>query len=142
MGEKRPNTKKPTIIPGEWRAELLGAGSVHLGGTVNLTPTPHAIEFSWVSLPASAHGPNNIVLPAVVVLMAPAEVVVQEHPGSIMQNGLMTMIDLSVTRLLFSDLLPKIENGLVRTIRFTVKDRSDQNWPISTWSVMLKLADR
>jgi hypothetical protein len=95
-----------------------------------------------MTLPAAAHGPNKIVLPAVVVLMVPAEAVSHEHPGSIMQNGLMTMIDLVVTRPLFSDLLPKIENGKVKVIRFTVQDGGDQKWPISSWGVTLKLSDR
>jgi xanthine/uracil permease len=99
MAEKCGNTKKSKVIPGEWHAELLGAGSVHLGGATNLSASSHAIEFSWVTLPAAAHGPNKIVLAAVVVLMVPAEVVSHEHPGSIMQNGLMTMSDLFVTRI-------------------------------------------
>jgi hypothetical protein len=142
MAEKRGNTKKPKVIPGEWQAELLGAGSVHLGGATNLSPSSHAIEFSWVTLPAAAHGPNKIVLPAVVVLMAPAEVVVHEQPGSMMQSGLMTMIDLFITRALFSDLLPKIESGKMKIIRFTVQDGNDQKWPISSWGVTLKLSDR
>lgn len=142
MAEKRPNTKKPKVIPGEWQAELLGAASAHLGGATNQSPSPHAIEFSWMTLPAVAHGPNKIALPAVVVLMPPAEPVVIEQPGSIMQNGLMTMIDLFITRALFSDLLPQIESGKVKIIRFTVQDGNDQKWPISSWGVTLKFSDR
>ena len=95
-----------------------------------------------MTLPAVAHGPNKIVLPAVVVLMPPAEPVSYEHPGSIMQNGLMTMIDLFITRPLFSDLLPQIESGKVKVIRFTVLDGGDQKWSISSWDVAVKLSDR
>jgi len=142
MTGKRAEMHKPKIIPGDWQAELLAAGSVHLGGVVNQSPAPHAIEFSWISFPALAHGPNKVGLPAVVVLMAPAETVVHEHPGAIMQNGLMTMIDLFVTRLLFSDLLPQIECGRLSAIRFRVEEGSDKKWPISYWGVALKPSNR
>lgn len=81
MTERYSDRKKPKIVPGDWRAELLGPGSVHLGGAINLSPSPHAIEFSWVTFPALAHGPNKVGLPAVIVLIVPAEVVAQDHPG-------------------------------------------------------------
>lgn len=142
MAEKRAEINRPKIIPGDWHAELLAAGSVHLGGAVNQSPAPHAIEFSWISFPALAHGPNKVGLPAVVVLMAPAETVVHEHPGAIMRNGLMTMIDLFVTRPPFSDLLPQIECGRLNVIRFKVEEGSDQKWPISYWGATLKPANR
>jgi hypothetical protein len=41
MAEKRGDTNKPKIIPGDWQAELLGAGSVHLGGATNQSSSPH-----------------------------------------------------------------------------------------------------
>src|ERR1700722_12769463 len=122
MPKNQNQGQVPKITPGEWRAELLGAQSLHLGGAINLTPSPHAIEFSWLTLPAIARGPNKIVLAAVVVLMAPAEPMVHEYPGSMMANGMVTMIDFIVTRPLFSDLLPRIEGGKVKYIRFTLRD--------------------
>ena len=94
MPQKREQQKVSKIIPGEWRAELLGAPSLHLGGETNLTPSPHAIEFSWLTVPTLARGPNKVGLAAVVVLMAPAEPVGHEYPGLMMASGLVTMIDL------------------------------------------------
>jgi hypothetical protein len=141
MPKKREQQKASKIIPGEWRAELLGTPSLHLGGEINLTPSPHAIEFSWLTVPALLCGPNKVRLAAVVVLMAPAEPVVHEYPGSMMANGLVTMIDLIVTRPLFSDLLPRIEGGKVRDLRFSVRDSDDQKWPISSWSMTVHLGN-
>jgi hypothetical protein len=124
------------------QAELLGAGSVQLGGATDQSPSPHAIEFSFLTFPALARGPNKIGLPAVIVVMAPAEDTVHTYPGSIMRNGLVTMIDLIVTRPLFSDLLPRIESGRVNTIGFSVEETDNHKWPISSWRVTLKLSDR
>jgi hypothetical protein len=45
---------------------------LHLGGAISLTPTPHAIEFSWVTFPALARSPNKVGLAAVIVLIVPA----------------------------------------------------------------------
>jgi hypothetical protein len=135
MSEKREQRRVPRILAGEWRAEFLGTPSLHLGGTINLTPSPHAIEFSWLTLPALARGPNKIEFATVLVLMAPAEPVVQEHPGLMMINGLLTMIDLVVTRSLFSDLLPRIEDGRMKDVRFTVEDGDDRKRSISSWSM-------
>jgi hypothetical protein len=135
MPQKREQQKVSKIIPGEWRAELLGAPSLHLGGETNLTPSPHAIEFSWLTVPTLARGPNKVGLAAVVVLMAPAEPVGHEYPGLMMANGLVTMIDLIVTRPLFSDLLPRIEGGKVKDLRFSVRDGGDRKWSISSWSM-------
>ena len=67
---KRADMKIPKIVPGAWQAELLGAGSVQLGGATNLSPSPHAIELSYLTLPALARGPNKIGLPAVIFVMA------------------------------------------------------------------------
>jgi hypothetical protein len=138
MSEKREQRKVPKLIAGDWRAEFLGSPSLHLGGTINLTPSPHAIEFSWLTLPALARGPNNNEFAAVVVLMAPAEPVVHEHPGMMMINGLLTMIDLVVTRSLFSDLLPRIEDGKFKEVRFTVHDGDDRKRTISSWSMTIR----
>lgn len=140
MGAKRAGPKLPKIVPGEWQVELLGAGSVQLGGAVNQAPAPHAIEFSFVTLPAFAAGPNKIGLPAVVLFMAPAEPIVHKRPGSFMQNGLVTMIDLFVTRALFSDLLPRLESGKIKTIKFRAEKCVKGNLPISSWSIGLTLA--
>jgi hypothetical protein len=137
MSEKRERRKSTKIITGDWCAEFLGPPSLHLGGTINLTPSPHAIEFSWLTLPALAHGPNKNEFAAVVVLMAPAEPIVQEYPGLLMINGLVTMIDLIVTRSLFSDLLPRIEDGRMKDVRFTVQGGDDRKWSISTWSMTI-----
>ena len=139
MTKKRKKTEPPKIVPGNWHAELLGAGSAHLGGTINLSPSPHAIEFSWMTLSAVAHGPGNITFPAAIVLMAPAKAVSHEYPGSMTHNGLVTMIDFSVTRPLFSDLLARIESGKVKTITFEVKEGNNNTWPISSWGVALNL---
>lgn len=134
MAATRAEPKLPKLVPGAWLIELLGAGSVTLGGGVNLTPTPHAIEFSFVTLPAFATGPNKVGLPAVVLFMAPAEPVVHEHPGLMMQNGLVTMIDLFVSRALFSDLLPRLESGKVKAIKCKAEEGPEGKLPISSWS--------
>ena len=68
MSEKREHRKAPKVIAGDWRAEFLGLPSTHLGGTMNLKPTPHAIEFSCLTLPALARGPDKSEFAAVVVL--------------------------------------------------------------------------
>ena len=88
----------PNIVAGDWRAELLGGGSLNLGGTVNQAPAPHAIEFSFMTLPACAYGPGRVVLPAVIVLMPPAGPVEHADVGGLMRNGPAAMIDLFVTR--------------------------------------------
>jgi hypothetical protein len=142
MPEKREQRKAPKVIAGEWRAEFLGSPALHLGGTINLSPEPHAIEFSWLTLPALARGPNKHEFAAVVVLMAPAEPVVQEHPGLMMINGLVTMIDLVVTRSLFSDLLPRLEDGKFKEVQFTVQDGDDRKRTISSWSMTIRERDR
>jgi len=67
MPEKREQRKASKIITGDWRAEFLGPPSLHFGGTINLTPSPHAIEFSWLTLPALAWGPNRNEFAPVVV---------------------------------------------------------------------------
>ena len=82
MTGKRADTKIPKTVPGAWQAELLRAGSVQLGGATNQSPSSHAIEFSYLTLPALARGPNKIGLPAVIVVMALAEDVVHSYPGS------------------------------------------------------------
>lgn len=121
MSDKSERRKTAKIIAGNWQAGFLGPPSLHLGGTINLKPAPHAIEFSWLTLPALARGPNKNEFAAVVVLMAPAEPMVHEYPGSMMINGPMTMIDLIVTRSLFSDLLPRIEDGRMNGVQFQWK---------------------
>jgi len=141
MAKKRETPKLPSIVPGEWQAELLGGGSLQLGGAINQQPVPHAIEFSFLTLPALAVGPGKIGLAAVVVLICPAEAGVNEHPGLLMQNGLVTMIDLSVTRALFSDLLPRIECGKVKSIKFNVVEGTEGKLPISSWSITAALPD-
>jgi len=138
MSEKREHLKAPLVMAGDWRAEFLGSPSLHLGGTINLTPSPHAIEFSWLTLAALARGPNKNEFAAVVVLMAPAEPVVQEHPGMMLINGPVTMIDLVVTRSLFSDLLPRIEDGKFKEVRFSVQDGDDRKRMISSWSMTIE----
>jgi hypothetical protein len=135
MGEQSGKAKRPIRAPGDWQAELLGTGSVHFGGVTNQSPSPHAIEFSFITLPAIARGPEKIELPAVIVLMAPAEPLTHEWPGSLMRNGLVTLIDLFVSRSLFSDLLPRIESRSLTGVRFRVEEGNDQNWPISSWSI-------
>jgi hypothetical protein len=142
MTEKHEKKKASKIIAGEWHAELLGPGSLHLGGAINLTPSPHAIEFSWLTFPAVVEGPTKSLLAAVIVLMAPAEVVVHEHPGTLMNNGLVTLVDLYVTRPLFSDVWSRVEGDKVKDIRFTVQEGGDRKWPISDWSMVLKLGER
>lgn len=142
MSEKRQKKSAPKIVPGEWHAELLGPSSLHLGGATNLSPSPHAIEFSWLTFPAVVKGPTKSPLAAVIVLMAPAEVVVHEHPGGLMNNGLVTLINLFVTRPLFSDILSRVEGDKVKDIRFTVQEGGDRKWPISDWSMVLKLGKR
>src|SRR5262245_66012268 len=129
----------PTVVAGDWRAEVFG-GSLHLGATGNQAPAPHAIEFSFMTLPACAYGPGKIVLPAVIVLMPPAGPV--EHPdvGTLMQNGPAAMIDLFVTRPLFSDLVPRIESGKKKMITFKVENGASGKWPISLWSIKAGLA--
>jgi hypothetical protein len=67
----RKDINKRLIVPGAWQAELLAPGSVHLGRGTNLTPSPHAIDFSWITFPAGARGPNNGTLPAVALFLAP-----------------------------------------------------------------------
>lgn len=131
----------PKIVAGEWRAELLGGGSLHLGGTTNLKREPHAIEFSFMTLPALAIGPGEVGLAAVVMLMCPAEPVVNRHPGLFMQNGPATMIDLAVTRALFSDLLPRFEAGKIRHITFNAEKGAEAKLPISSWSVSCALPE-
>ena len=81
MTGKREKLKITTIVPGNWEAELLHAGSVHLGGAINQSLSPHAIEFSFMTLPAFAQGPGKIGLPAVIVLMAPANPSCMSIPG-------------------------------------------------------------
>lgn len=142
MSENPEQRKAPKVIAGDWRAEFLGSPSLHLGGTINLTPSPHAIEFSWLTLPALARGPNKKEFAAVVVLMVPAEPVVQEHPGMMLINGPMTMIDLFVTRSLFSDLLPRIEDGKFKEVRFTVQDGDDRKRMLSSWSMTIEQRDQ
>ena len=71
MSEKREQRKIPRIIAGDWRAEFLGSASLHVGGTINLAPSPHAIEFSWLTIPVLARDPKRNEFAAVVVLMAP-----------------------------------------------------------------------
>ncbi|HZC57444.1 MAG TPA: hypothetical protein VE396_15595 [Xanthobacteraceae bacterium] len=122
---------------GDWRAEFLGSPSLHVGGTINLTPSRHAIEFSRVTIPALARDPNKNEFAAVVVLMAPAEPVVHKHLGGMMINGLLTVIDLIVTRPQFSDVLPRIEDGRMKSVRFTVQDGDDQKRWISSWSMTI-----
>jgi hypothetical protein len=129
----------PNIVAGEWRAELLG-GSLHLGGTVNQAPAPHAIEFSFMTISACAYGPGRVVLPAVIVLMPPAESLEYAHVGSLVQNGPAAMIDLYVTRPLFSDLVQRIESGKAKLIIFKVEDSDGSKWPISLWSIKASLA--
>lgn len=141
MAEKQEHRKAPKVIAGDWRAEFLGPPSLHFGGTINLTPSPHAIEFSWLTLPALARGPNKNEFAAVIVLMAPAEPVVQDHPGLMMINGPVTMIDLVVTRSLFSDVLPRLEDGKFKEVRFTVQDGDDRKRMISSWSMTIRERD-
>lgn len=141
MAKKPKIPELPAIVPGEWQAELLGGGSLHLGGATNQTPTPHAIEFSFVTLPALATGPAQIGLPAVVFLMCPAEPIVNDRPGLFMQNGLVTIIDLSVTRALFSDLLPRPERAQAKSMAFKAEAGPEGRLPISSWGLTFSLPD-
>jgi hypothetical protein len=74
--------------------------------------------------------------------MAPAEPVVQEHPGMMLINGPVTMIDLFVTRSLLYDLLPRIEDGKFKEVRFTVQDGDDRKRTISSWSITIEQRER
>ena len=139
-GSRESRSMMPNIVAGDWRAELLGGGSLNLGGTVNQAPAPHAIEFSFMTLPACAYGPGRVVLPAVIVLMPPAGPVEHADVGGLMRNGPAAMIDLFVTRSLFSDLIPRIESGKVKTITFKVEGGAGAKWPISLWSIKASLA--
>jgi hypothetical protein len=127
--------KLPAIVPGEWRVQLLGGGSLHLGCSINREPKPHSIEFSFMTLPVFASGPAKIGLAAVVVLICPAALVVQEHSGCFMQNGLVTMIDLSVTRALFSDLVQRLEARKVNQITFKAEEGAEGRLPVTWWSI-------
>lgn len=117
-GQSRPTI--PDTVAGNWRAELLGGGSLHLAGTVNQVPAPHAVEFSFMTLAACAYGPGNIAPPAVIVLVAPADLVAPaeqaEHAdvGTLTRDGPAAMTDLFVIRRLFSDLVPRIKGGTAR----------------------------
>ena len=111
-GQSRPTI--PDTVAGNWRAELLGGASLHLGGTVNQVPAPHAIEFSFMTLPACAYGPGKLALPAVIVLVAPAEQAERADVGTLTRDGPAAMIDLFVTRRLFPDLVPRIKGGTAR----------------------------
>lgn len=128
-------SKLPTIIPGNWQAEILGPGSFQLGGGMNQSPFPHAIEFSFVTIPALVRGPPEIGLPAVILFMAPAEPVAHAHPGSFMQNGLVIMIHLYTNRALFSDLLARIEIGKLKSVNFKANEGDEGILPISMWGM-------
>jgi hypothetical protein len=67
MSEKREQRNGFKVKAGNWHAEFLAPPSLHLGGTINLEPAPHAIEFSWPTLSALARGPNKKGFAAVVV---------------------------------------------------------------------------
>ena len=124
----RERQSRPTIpdtVAGNWRAELLGGDSLHLAGTVNPVPAPHAIEFSFMTLPTCAYGPSKIVLPALIVLMPPPEQVQHADVGGLIRNGPAAMIDLFVTRPYSRT--PRLQSGREQTIAFKVEDGAQQN---------------
>lgn len=94
-----------------------------------------------MTLPALAIGPGKMGLAAVIVLMCSAAPGMNEHPGLFMQNGPAAMIDLSVTRALFSDLLPRFEAGKIRHITFNAEEGGGARLPISSWSIGLSFPE-
>lgn len=145
---RRPQTKGkfqlPPIVPGNWRGEIVGLGSVNLGQVVQPGPPRQSVEFSYIILPASLLMPTpQFRWPGVVMIMAPTPMKTtftdagELFPG----KGLPSLhLSLQVTREQFSDMLRQLEARRIKDFQFTVEAGSEGDvWAVHSWGMGLTL---
>lgn len=136
----KPRLAFPPVRSGKWKADMIGGGSIQLGGAINLLPREHAIEFSWVVRPITVmpeKGSNS--LPGILMIIAPVKRIIHIHPGLLIEGPIGVQLDLHVTRPQFSDLISILRSERQREICFTLNEKADNQWPVSSWSLNVQL---
>ncbi len=137
--------KLPPVVPGEWRGEIYGGGSVNLGQVVQPGPPRQSVEFSYMVMPASLLMPSpKFRWPGIVMIMAPTPMKTEyTDAGSLFANAGLPSLSLSfnVTRKQFSDLLRLLETERFKEFHFTVEDAERNNaWPVRSWGMATRLS--
>ena len=129
----------PSIVPGEWCGDLVGAASVNFGQVVQSGPPRQSVELTYVVAPVALTMPDGaFTWPGVLMMMAPTLMKTEfADAGALFQVQRLPSLSLSlqVTRAQFSDMLPRFEAGQFREFHFTLEDEAGGNWPVHSWGM-------
>lgn len=142
--KKNDDLKLPAIVPGNWRGEIVGSGSVNFGQIVQPGPPQQAVEFTYLILPVQLTMPDGrFVWPGVLMLMTQTPMKsVSPDAGLLLKVTRLPSLTLllEVGRMQFSDMLRFIEARRLREFHFTIEGERDTSWAIQSWGISQALA--
>ncbi|WP_051388662.1 hypothetical protein [Hyphomicrobium nitrativorans] len=141
--QKKERMVLPPILPGEWRGDFLGGGTINMGQVVQDGPPRQSVEFSYMILSAAfSMTKHAFQWPGIVMIMAPTPMKpVYENAGTLMKMKELPSLTLALdaTREQFSDLMRLFEARRIKKFHFTIEAVAEAEvatWPIRSWGMM------
>ncbi len=140
--ERRP-LRLPEIKAGEWKGEIFGGSTVHLGHVIQDSPPKRSVEFSYITNPTGfAAVGSNFTWPGVLTIVAPAHLMKKSsNAGQLYKVKKLPslMLSLEVERDQFSDILRALENKRLKNFYFSLEAELDDAWPVRAWGLTYEI---